>query len=132
MRQQLLSGETGMLPFHPCTPFVCCETRWRGTRFCFQPFMHGDPGQFPGPVFMWPFLCLLHILSQSHYKSSLNSPFEFSLSQSSEWVPSSSYKLFDPSPLAHCFRLLCSCFILILSLGIVDHSYLMDVFPLMP
>lgn len=48
------------------TPFLCCETRWRGTRFSFQPFMHGDPSQLPGPVFMWPFLCLLHILSQSH------------------------------------------------------------------
>lgn len=30
-------------PFHSYTPFLCWETRWRGTRFCFQPFMHGDP-----------------------------------------------------------------------------------------
>lgn len=48
------------------TSSLCCETRWRGTRFCFRPFMHGDPGQLPGPIFTWPFFCLVHILSQGH------------------------------------------------------------------
>lgn len=124
--------ETASRSFSFLHTFPLLGDSLEGNAILFSAIYAWWPRQLSGPVFMWPFLFLLHILSQSHYKSSLSSPFELSLSQSSEWVPSSSYKLFDPSPLAHCFRLLCLCFILVLSLDIVDHHYLIGMFPLMP